>query len=504
LNLTPKEFALLELFLRNPSQVFSRRAILDSLWSLSDAPGEETVTSHMKGLRRKLSKGGAPADFIDTVYGVGYRLKPTLTSIDAESPPLPLSADDMDRHRKIKTKAALATLWNSVKRHQLARLDQLKQTLAHLRAGQLTEDMRSAGYRAAHGLTGILGIFGLTEGSQTACKIQTLLSDPLLAGSNYAQLADQLATLTESLDHTLSQSTQLSETLLAVPHTPLLVIVDPQLGLMSELARRLQKKGLTVKKISNPTGLQTLLQALNPTGDSQSSDRTQNQQPTSQGAVPEVVLLDAALPTLLPSQVADLAGILHQVPSLMAIVCSADGSLPSRVTALQLGNYPFLHNPDIGEIVNGIVQLRQSPQTPALKLLVVDDDPEILAVLRTRLEPQGFQIATLNQPVAFWQTLQAVSPDLILLDISMPDFSGIELCKAVRQAPSWSHVPIVFFTSDADAQMQKRAFRAGADDLVEKSLPSSELLIHLYKQMKRSHLQQAITAITHGTLSPSP
>ncbi|MEL6902799.1 MAG: response regulator, partial [Cyanobacteria bacterium J06606_4] len=192
------------------------------------------------------------------------------------------------------------------------------------------------------------------------------------------------------------------------------------------------------------------------------------------------------------------------VPSLMAIVCSADGSLPSRVTALQLGNYPFLHNPDIGEIVNGIVQLRQSPQTPALKILVVDDDPEILAVLRTRLEPQGFQIATLNQPVAFWQTLQTVAPDLILLDISMPDFSGIELCKAVRQAPSWSHVPIVFFTSDADAQMQKRAFRAGADDLVEKSLPSSELLSHLYKQMKRSHLQQAIAAITHGTLSPSP
>ena len=74
LSLTPKEYGLLELFLRNPSQVFSRGGILDHLWSCSEAPGEDTVTSHIKGLRRKLSQAGAPSDLIKTVYGVGYRL----------------------------------------------------------------------------------------------------------------------------------------------------------------------------------------------------------------------------------------------------------------------------------------------------------------------------------------------------------------------------------------------------------------------------------------------
>lgn len=81
--LTPKEFRLLELFLRKQSQVFTRGGILDRLWNCSEAPGEDTVTAHIRGLRRKLSAVGAPSDLIKTVYGVGYRLKPARPSATA-------------------------------------------------------------------------------------------------------------------------------------------------------------------------------------------------------------------------------------------------------------------------------------------------------------------------------------------------------------------------------------------------------------------------------------
>ncbi|OUC14806.1 MAG: hypothetical protein B0A82_10810 [Alkalinema sp. CACIAM 70d] len=74
LALTPKEYSLLELFMRNNQRVYSRQAILDQLWSLSDdLPGEDTVKSHIKGLRQKLKAVGAK-DLIETVYGLGYRL----------------------------------------------------------------------------------------------------------------------------------------------------------------------------------------------------------------------------------------------------------------------------------------------------------------------------------------------------------------------------------------------------------------------------------------------
>ena len=76
LALTPKEYALLELFLRNTHNVFSCNMILDHLWSYEDAPTEEAVRTHIKGLRMKLKAVGASGDIIETVYGIGYRLNP--------------------------------------------------------------------------------------------------------------------------------------------------------------------------------------------------------------------------------------------------------------------------------------------------------------------------------------------------------------------------------------------------------------------------------------------
>jgi len=75
ISLTPKEYSLLELFLRNKQRVFSRSVILDRLWSFEEFPGEETVTAHIKGLRHKLKKAGLKDNPIETIYGIGYRLK---------------------------------------------------------------------------------------------------------------------------------------------------------------------------------------------------------------------------------------------------------------------------------------------------------------------------------------------------------------------------------------------------------------------------------------------
>ncbi|HHP7244940.1 MAG TPA: response regulator transcription factor, partial [Elainellaceae cyanobacterium] len=71
--LTPKEYSLLELFLRNPQRVFSRTIIIDHLWSMDNFPTEGAVTNLIKDLRRKLKAAGITTEFIDTIYGLGYR-----------------------------------------------------------------------------------------------------------------------------------------------------------------------------------------------------------------------------------------------------------------------------------------------------------------------------------------------------------------------------------------------------------------------------------------------
>ncbi len=75
IHFTPKEYQLLELFMRKHQRVLSPSNILDYLWSLEESPSQEVVKVYIKDLRKKLKKAGAPPDFIETIYGVGYRLK---------------------------------------------------------------------------------------------------------------------------------------------------------------------------------------------------------------------------------------------------------------------------------------------------------------------------------------------------------------------------------------------------------------------------------------------
>lgn len=74
LNLTPREYQLLELFLRQSHRTLNRDQILDSVWSSQDPPGAETVKVHIRSLRQKLAAVGADSP-IETVYGLGYRLR---------------------------------------------------------------------------------------------------------------------------------------------------------------------------------------------------------------------------------------------------------------------------------------------------------------------------------------------------------------------------------------------------------------------------------------------
>ncbi len=75
LSLSPKEYRLLEFFLRHPRRMFSRSQLLDHLWSMDQIPEEATVKAHISSLRQKLKTAGLESDVIETVYGLGYRLK---------------------------------------------------------------------------------------------------------------------------------------------------------------------------------------------------------------------------------------------------------------------------------------------------------------------------------------------------------------------------------------------------------------------------------------------
>ncbi|MEL6381476.1 MAG: response regulator [Cyanobacteria bacterium J06626_18] len=491
LKLTPKEFRLLELFLRKPSQVFSRGAILDSLWSSSEAPGEDTVTAHMRGLRRKLAEVGAPSDLIETVYGVGYRLKPAAT---CEQQPHPESsaadrsaADDPKRtacHQKTRT--ALATLWRSVKSQHLERLAILKRTLRGLQDKKLSPELRQDAAQAAHSLTGALGIFGLRSGSDLARSIEQILrGDDPIHPYKQKQLSEMVSALEEDLHQALSQIEQPQSDV----GSPLFVLVDNNLQLLQQLAQAIRGQGLTIQTVLDEAALSDLQLLRQP------AQKVDAKTPESEDSWPDVVLLNFSFADSDEATLKWLAQMINQVPPLLMLICSADGSLASRVKAAQFGSHAFFHNPDVADVLESVLALRSRLHAPSHKVLAVDDDRQVLETLQALLEPKGFQLITLDQPRDFWTTLQAAAPDLLLLDIEMPKFSGLELCRAVRQAPIWNQLPIVFLTAHGDAKTKAAALRAGANDLVEKSSADSALLARLFEQLKQSQLQRAMAVI---------
>ena len=170
LNLTPKEYRLLELFLRNTNIVFSRSEILDHLWSIEEAPKEDTVTAHIKGLRQKLTRVGAPNDLIETVYGLGYRLK-ELTNGKAKS------FDKAENKQSLKiqqTKKELTQAWEKLKVENIQRISVLQEAVSALLENILDEELREKAQKVAHKFAGGLGTFGFSEGSHLAREIEQI------------------------------------------------------------------------------------------------------------------------------------------------------------------------------------------------------------------------------------------------------------------------------------------------------------------------------------------
>ena len=98
------------------------------------------------------------------------------------------------------------------------------------------------------------------------------------------------------------------------------------------------------------------------------------------------------------------------------------------------------------------------------KVMIVDDDIDYLRSLPQLLKPWEFRVKTLADPQEFWTVLQVVSPDVLILDVNMPQINGFELCQSLRRDPNWQRLPVLFLSVMTDANTQNLAFSVGADD----------------------------------------
>ena len=124
------------------------------------------------------------------------------------------------------------------------------------------------------------------------------------------------------------------------------------------------------------------------------------------------------------------------------------------------------------------------------KILVVEDDPAITKLIRATLETQSYQYHTVKDGAGAIMEALSYNPDVIILDLGLPDMDGVDIIRKVR---GWSDVPIIVVSARSEDRDKVDALDAGADDYLTKPFSIDEFLARLRVALRRSHAEVALT-----------
>lgn len=126
------------------------------------------------------------------------------------------------------------------------------------------------------------------------------------------------------------------------------------------------------------------------------------------------------------------------------------------------------------------------------RILIIDDLPENVFVLQDRLEHEGYEVITAYDGKAGIAKAVSDMPDLILLDVMMPEMTGIEVCKALKQDMITSDIPIIMVTAKSNAEDAKEGLEAGAFDYIKKPFERIELIARINSALKLAEAHKQV------------
>lgn len=110
------------------------------------------------------------------------------------------------------------------------------------------------------------------------------------------------------------------------------------------------------------------------------------------------------------------------------------------------------------------------------KILVIDDEPEITDIVETFLTESGYTVEVENTAINALEKARQFKPDVILLDIMMPDVDGYNVCQEIKKDPALTHIPVIFLTGKDRNDDMGRSFKAGGDMFIKKPFSCERLL----------------------------
>ena len=384
----------------------------------------------------------------------------------------------------------------SVQQHFVAKLpnqiDEIKQLWKTLRYVSWEHERVVELQTIAHRLAGSGGTFGFPEVSHVARAVDVALTQALTNEKehmppevmvNLELLLTDLQRVLAEVAATADNSHEELPVLTAKVEEPkaLVVVIDDDVLLREHIGLILQNAGYELALFAEPPAAINFLQEHQPS----------------------LVLLDL----MFPNQRWPAFEVINDIRGETAqrtpvAVMSGRADFRSRLQATRAGADAYLTKPlDEGQLLTIVQQLTSKHLQQSWRCLVIDDDVLLSEQLVEWLRQSGIVADHVNSPRDSWLKVKEFKPDVLVLDIRMPECNGIEFATMLRQDIETSQLPIVFLTSENAERTRRQAMAAGADDYLLKPI-EKEAFIHAVKI--RARLSQRMQGQVNRIIQQAP
>ncbi len=205
---------------------------------------------------------------------------------------------------------------------------------------------------------------------------------------------------------------------------------------------------------------------------------------------PAVLLLDISFPEddlggiRLRKELAELGGA-----AIPTVFISVRPALEYRLQAVRAGGSAYFTKPvDVAGLIDKLEEITSTKGEEPYRILIVDDSLSLAEYYATVLENAGMETEIVSDPMAVLEPLVEFMPDLILMDIYMPQCSGLDLAKVIRQQERFVSVPIVFLSTESDMDKRLDAMSLGGDDFLAKPIQPEHLVSSMATRVRRSRV----------------
>jgi diguanylate cyclase (GGDEF)-like protein len=208
-------------------------------------------------------------------------------------------------------------------------------------------------------------------------------------------------------------------------------------------------------------------------------------------ATPLVIILD--IDSFDDAELAEFIAFRKAADVSVSLLCvSSEGDLQSRLKAVRAGGTGFFQKPiDSFYLTRMLDQLSDSTAKEPYRILIVDDSQSLAEYHALILQDAGMITSISTKPLELMNLITDFQPDLLLMDIYMPDCSGIELAVVLRQQPLYTSLPIIFLSTEDDRIKQLSALNIGGDDFLTKPILPQHLVSAVRSRAKRSGILSA-------------